>query len=350
MHKIAIIQPALPHYRHDFFSRLGKHFNLLVVHSSAKIFRENQENYEELCVKEINIFGIFFFQFIPFIKLFRKNDIVIINGNIRYLSNLLILLLGIFFNKKIFWWGHLVSANGNAFWIYIRIWLSKMATARFFYTEHESCLAICKYKAPKSTTHFMSNGLDIEHIKSLRKIYNPRYRQIDVLFCGRFTTKAKIGELLLSLEKIKKSLNVLLVGDVGGVLEKNAEFNIHHHKLNIVALTTDESKLSSYFNDAKLFVYPGAAGLSIIHAASYGVPILVSNNWSSHMPEISVVRDYAAGHTFEHGDTLDMANQIEKCLVDFETLAILSSCGKEAADRMFNTQVMVNNIKHVIDK
>ena len=141
---------------------------------------------------------------------------------------------------------------------------------------------------------------------------------------------------------------MLLIGDEFGDFKKYDLRQIKHHKIKVLGKITDENELCEYFNRTKIFVYPGSAGLSIIHAASYGVPVLVSDKWSAHMPEITLVRDYLGGATFNFGNTADFAKMIIHCLENKILLKKLSENSIQACEDAFNIDAMIRNISAII--
>ena len=197
----------------------------------------------------------------------------------------------------------------------------------------------------------MSNGLDIGKIKKIRSKYNPHNRDIDILFCGRLTPKANLNLLLNATAQIEEFLNVTIIGS--GVLSDDIQLDLFNNKigsLNVIPECYDERRISEYFNNAKIFIYPGAAGLSIIHAQSYGVPVLVHDNYLNHMPEISLVRDWGAGATFSFNNVASLKLEIEKLLSNENKMKDLSKKGIYATETYFNIDCMVENFCTAINK
>ena len=347
--KICFIQPEIPHYREAFFEKLSRDCNLTVYHSGPQEFGTTTRNYKNIKVKQLSIREKFLFQKLPITDILN-HDIVIINGNIRYLSNITLLVLCASLRVKTIWWGHLKSANGSYFWMKLRLFVSRLATNILFYTEREALIAKAKYNHPTFKTHYMSNGLDLENIRRFRKDYTPEQRSIDVLFCGRFTKKSNIGGLIAAINSITTPLRVVLIGKSHNDQTAYTAHFKHHHNIEILDTKTDEEELSVYFNSAKLFVYPGSAGLSVIHAASYGVPVLIHDQWDKHMPEASIVRDYGSGQTYSLAEQDSLATMINTVLNDNEGLIRNSINGIQATEQLFNINSMVNNFWKVAMK
>ena len=132
-------------------------------------------------------------------------------------------------------------------------------------------------------------------------------------------------------------------------MQAHYKAKLNHHSISIIEETNNEKELAEYFNDAKLFVYPGAAGLSIIHSLSYGLPILVHNKWEHHMPEITVARDYGAGFLFECNQVTDLAEKIMDLLGQTDCLKTVSNIGLKITEDTFNIECMAKNLIKVIE-
>lgn len=340
--KILLIQPEVPEYRKYFFSKLNQFFDLRIVHSGKEW--TSSPSVKQSIVHSFSIINIFNYQHFNFYSYIQNSNIVVINGNIRYISNLIILIISRILGKKVIWWGHLRSAGFNPIFTKIRHHLAKLASYRLFYTQYEAELYSKMFPKYNKTTSDMSNGLNIKKISALRKRYNPNTRTIDILFCGRLTTKSQVTFLLKAIKMIDQSISVSILGS--GPISKSKEFKTVIRSIknfSLIPETHNEELIQNYFNKAKLFVYPGSAGLSIIHAQSYGVPVLVHDNFSNHMPEISAVRDWNAGSTFIEGDICSLKQNIIMLLNNEAKLKLLSKNGIIASQKYFNADQMLKN-------
>ncbi len=348
MKKILIIQPAVPPYRYGFFKKLDKIYEIKLIYSGKKWDEKTETT--QLVVDCHSFKNIIFFQRFNFFKEVRETDIVLINGNIRYLSNFLILVLAKIFKKKLIWWGHLHTAGGNAYFSHLRHWISLLADYRLFYTKYEAEVFRKKFPKYSMATQEMSNGLDLDLISKFRKKYYPAERCTDILFCGRLTAKSKILFLLEAIAIANGKLSCVIIGN--GVLEAKVRKKIKELNLLNVELiqeSYDEANISKYFNNAKLFIYPGAAGLSIIHSQSYGVPVLVHDNFREQMPEISSVRDSMAGETFRFNDVKSLSDKITALLNNYGKLIKLSKQGEKVTRDTFNISIMERNFSYAIE-
>ena len=80
--------------------------------------------------------------------------------------------------------------------------------------------------------------------------------------------------------------------------------------------TRNQMDMAPWFLKAKLFVYPGSIGLSILHSFSYALPVVTHGNAAHQMPEFEVMEDGKTGACFAEGDLEDMIDKISSLLSD----------------------------------
>src|SRR5690606_25458622 len=76
----------------------------------------------------------------------------------------------------------------------------------------------------------------------------------------------------------------------------------------------DEAKLGFYFINALACVYPGPIGLALIHALTYGVPVITNDNLDHQKPEIEALKHGFNGFMFKEDDIHSLAEQIFKII------------------------------------
>ena len=67
----------------------------------------------------------------------KKDYIIVVSGNPRYLSTILFILKAKLFGAKILWWGQYRSSTSKNWRIKLRLGLMKLAHGIIFYTEDE---------------------------------------------------------------------------------------------------------------------------------------------------------------------------------------------------------------------
>ena len=100
---LVIIQAQIPHYRREFFNKLGKVYDLVVIHSGHSSVLPG-DCYKEYIIPSIKI-GPISWQINLFDALkILCPDVIIAGANFRYASSILAMLV---FDRKIkwIWWG-----------------------------------------------------------------------------------------------------------------------------------------------------------------------------------------------------------------------------------------------------
>lgn len=112
--------------------------------------------------------------------------------------------------------------------------------------------------------------------------------------------------------------------------------------------TTDEEQIARVANACAAFVYPGAVGLSLIHAMGYGLPCIVHDRPLRHMPEISAFEKGATGVTFTKGDATSLATAVSSLLNLPETCKQMSDRCVEVTKENYTTEYMAQRFTEFV--
>ena len=122
-HKIAIIQPAIPEYRSQLFKLLSAKYRIK-FYSCQKDFFNIKTVYKEknvyLSDGFINFKYFYWHKKLPIIKILKNNTLIVVNGNIRVLNYLLLIVIGRVLNKNVIVWTHGMSAGSHGLSFKIR--------------------------------------------------------------------------------------------------------------------------------------------------------------------------------------------------------------------------------------
>ena len=324
---IYMIQPAIPHYRLFLFDYLNEYFEFKVFYSGGDInnkFQKVDRPYSNFLGDIKSFLSIFRWQGGVTQLNITDADMVIINGNLRFLSNFPIILKSYLRGKKLIWWGHFPNHN-KVFINIIKYLLLRFFDGVIFYTEKQM---LETKLIPKQVKKYFINNT-IENIQDgLIDNYVPKNRK-SILFLGRITDKSefqKFHELSLRPEFGGYNFEVIGGNNVFDVAGCN---NITFH-----GETTDQVLISSVLNRSIVMFYPGAVGLSVNHAANYGVPIITLEN-KDVMPERCLIDDFACGVVLSRAT---FVRDLHHLIRDYDTLADLSKNCKVAIDSEFNSQ------------
>jgi glycosyltransferase involved in cell wall biosynthesis len=110
----------------------------------------------------------------------------------------------------------------------------------------------------------------------------------------------------------------------------------------------EEDRLAPWFLIARCFVYPGAIGLSLIHALNYGLPVITHDQMRNHMPEIAALKPGVNGLLFRRNDPSDLAAKIRLVCGDRDLREKLSLGARWAIRDHFNMNHMVGQMVQAI--
>lgn len=131
-----------------------------------------------------------------------------------------------------------------------------------------------------------------------------------VLYVGRLVPGKRVGDLIEACGPLQDSVELIIVGDgpERGSLEEQA------HRLHLRAKFTGHltgERLAQCFSTADLFVLPGAGGLALQEAMSYGKAIVVASGDGS---QEDLVREGENGFRIAPGDVFGLQRRIMECL------------------------------------
>lgn len=358
--RIIVIQPAMPFYRIPFFSRIAKTYGeRFSVYASIQ---------PELASLNTSGIGESWFRTLdpaqPILRKlewqpgvlsigFRRGDIIVLSGQPRTLSNLVLILKAKYIGAQAVWWGHYWSSTSRPLRATIRCWVMRLADAILFYTEQE----VNEYRS-RSTRAInvpmkgLNNGIETKEIAAVRTRYDPLLRPRDLLFIGRVTRKAELGLLLEALMQEScpsVTLDVIGDGDEAEALRRRADFLGLSDRIAWHGAVTDEAQIAEIANRNRLFVYPGSVGLSLIHGLAYGLPAIIHDDRWRHMPEIAAHRDGRNGSLFQAGNADSLANTIAGLLNHPGRLADMSAEAVATTAQTFNTEDMASRFCMMID-
>lgn len=274
----------------------------------------------------------------------RRGDIVVVSGAPRCLSNLVILIRARLRGARTIWWGHYWSASSKPWRFALRLMLMRFSHGILFYTDAEvEEFLTTRNRIDSRPLVGLNNGINIDPIRAVRAPYHVKERSKRLLFIGRLTEKTEFSLLLRALaDPALAAVELDVIGD--GVLERRVcaeaedlglEARVHWH-----GGISNEAQIAAIANKVALFVYPGAVGLSLLHAMAYGLPAILHDDRWGHMPEISAFKDGFTGRSFFRGNAEALAQAIHTALNDTEACNHWSEAAILQVEQNYNTEEM----------
>jgi glycosyltransferase involved in cell wall biosynthesis len=336
--RVHVIQPVVPHYRVPFFDRLGERFGdrLTVAASKTQPSGPNSAAVErpwlDLRHDCLSIFsGRLLWQrgLRPQNPDFGAGDVVVLPGNPRYLSSVKVAWHTRSCGAGLVIWSQLWSPTSKAYRARLRLALLRTADAVLTYTDDEA--AQLRPQLPDNIAVIgAQNAIDEERLQQACAAWTPErlheFRQAQgimdahvLLFCGRLrsTPPSNVRLLLQALAVLKQRDSRYLAviigdGDERSMLERLSLTLDVANNVRWLGAQYDELENTPWFMSALCSVYPGAVGLSMMHALGYGVPVVTHGDRLGHNPEFAALRPGWNGLVFRPHDAGDLAEQIER--------------------------------------
>jgi len=336
MESIIIVQTVLPHYRKSFFELicLSQDYDISVVSGKdetiAKSFNLTNNNILDQLINKKHkiashtfIFQKGLFRFI----LNKKPDHVVFGGpDIHVISSLLIAIyLRLFTKTKIHWWTHGLSIKNK--------WLRRIQA--FFLSFSRSAIVYETEGKKNIVEHLQWNT---QRISVLKNSINTRdygfnrlpciekaYTQNDplkILFSGRMTTNKRCDILIKAIAILNNKGMNCIVNIVGkgesydDCVALVSQLNIND-KVNFLG-ELYEDEVHGIFCESDLFVLPGKVGLSVVHALSYGLPVITTRE-PIHSPEIAIIEEGKNGSFFIGLSPENLATEIVEWFILVKT-------------------------------
>lgn len=303
-----------------------------------------------------------FFKFGPFIwqtgfslKGLSKGDVIVVCGDLHQLSSLWIAFKARCKGIKVVWWGHHKTATSSSRNVRIRLAIAKWLSDVMLVYTRTGIDYLLNMGFKNGRVFATGNTIDQKPICDAIESYDgqdPFKGKIGFLCCSVLREKVKLDLAIRALSDNRLSNVVLAVIGEGpakqGYMNLASELGVADRVIWIGA-TRDQQVMAPWFLNAKGFVYPGSVGLSILHAMSYGLPVIVHNNPEHQMPEYEIMEDGNTGLCFKE-DSVD--SLVEKMVVMKEDSNLrnrMSKIAKDYALSKYSMEAMVNNFSEALD-
>lgn len=337
-------------YRVSFFEGMHKIFpeQFELYYSSgglSSISKNIKNEWAKPLPSKLNILNFIFWQRgVGKISL-RKGDVLILTANPRFLSNLLLIVRAWLAGVKIVWWGHLRSSTSSILGTQIRMLILRLGIGAIFYTDKEVSDFFERHCFfDKEFVIGLNNSVDDKNISQFRKPYFPEQREDRILFIGRLTKKANLHILINALSQLNNNkIKLDIIGDgpeLSSLMRLAKRGNILG-QITWHSSIIDEDAISDIANKAKICVYPGAVGLSLNHAMAYGLPTIIHDQPSRHMPEAAAFINGVTGCSFAMNDVDDLAEKILTMINSDQNLSTMSQKSLDEIANNFNLEKMV---------
>ncbi len=259
--------------------------------------------------------------------LFHPAKVIILLGNMYFISSWMILLLAKLTGKKVLLWTHGVKRDSDGARERIRDCFYRLSDGLLLYGTRARRL-LGKRGLPIDRMYIVYNSLDHARMKQIDQSLTPEdiaaVRQefaipedaTVLISSSRLSVNKKLTLLLQAVREMTAQgshVYCLIVGD--GEERSRLETYIDTQGLSNVRLLGacyDEARLCQLFRASDICVVPGDIGLSAIHAMTYGVPVITHNDLNSHGPEYEAVIEGRTGFLFRRDSVSDLVARINE--------------------------------------
>ncbi len=287
MKSVLILQNKILHYRKGLYNELSKNYNITVIHSGNKSVLDT-DTYNEIIVKQYNIFGFIIQNKI--LKEVLKSEYykIIVMADLHFINN--ILAYFIVSNKRFIWWGPWLT---NKIIIdHLKLFFSRKSTT-IFYSQDE--LNRFKSKEIDGKKLFLANNTF--DVGKRYKCYKHVIKD-SILFVGSFNKRKQLDVLIMafhnSLNRIPNHINLVLIGDGQELnLIKNLVNNLKiTHRVLFKGALNDNKELIKFYKRSIVSVSYGQAGLSVLQSMGFGVPFITKINAISGGEKTNIIQGY----------------------------------------------------------
>lgn len=371
--RVVVQQPALSHYRVPVFRELARRpgLDLLVAYGEeAGITNAKPDgfNAEFVRLRDMRVMGSLVRWHAAQFSYCRPDraDVVVHSWSMRYATQLLGLVRARWNDLGVVLWGHGYSKSDSRLRIWGRTRLLAFADSVLFYNYAASQTLIDTGLLPPSKAFVALNTLELQPVRDVAQTWRgspqrlARFRfenQLDagpvILFVSRLYEANRTDLLVQAAAPLSRrfpGLKVIVIGDGpdSGRLRKMADDLGVTDSVRFVGALYGEENVAPWFLSADVFCYPANIGLSLIHALSYGLPVVTSDLVSAHNPEIEAFRDGVNGLFYKHNDVESLVESLATILSDPALRRRFSAAAESTVTDDFTIEKMVDGMEAAI--
>ena len=294
-----------------------------------------------------------------------RGDVVQVCGDVHNISILWLSLCARLKGIKVVWGGHHKTATSKPLGVWLRLQIAKLLSDVYLCYTETGKKWLKAHGFAKRPVFATGNTIDqvsikaamskwdTQSIEAWKKAHGLSGKNL-LLCCSVLRPKIRLDMAIRALaSKPLAGRNTVLAVIGDGPTKKDCERLAKElgvsESVIWVGATRDQEVMAPWFLAARLFVYPGSIGLSILHAFSYGLPVVTHCNVDHQMPEFEAMEDGKTGIVFNEGDVNDMVDKIATLLDAPSKLSEMSGYAKRLAYERYSMDNMVENYCEAIE-
>jgi glycosyltransferase involved in cell wall biosynthesis len=370
---LQIVQPVVPHYRLPFFDGVAANGDFRLRLLASPHIAGNPDSvavpmgYADTGRPCLELAGgrLLWQRGLELDPRLGCGDVLVLEGNPRFASNLPLLVAARRRGVAVIWWGHGWSATSRPWRARLRRTLMRLADVVVLYTEDERRQLIDQGFAPERV-FALNNALDQSAIRLAAGAWTTaaladfrRLHGLDdcrlLLFCGRLRldppTDLDVAlQALARLNAAGAQYRFAVIGDgpdSARLAAQAATLGVDGF-VHWVGPLYEQAQLAPWFLAAQCFVYPGPIGLGLLQAFGYGLPVITHGSRRQHNPEIAALREGSNGLMFPRGDADALAECIARVCADADFRSRLAAAARRTVDTEYTLEGMLERFSAAV--
>lgn len=243
-------------------------------------------------------------------------DLVILPWDVSFPSAWAAAFKAKFVRTPLVLWGHGYSLHGGGARDVVRNLLGRRADALMVYTDTQRAALVERFGYAPERVFVARNALDQRPIRAARERWRSRPEELrafqrekgidpaqTIIHVSRLVQEKRPAPLVRGLALVRSmhpGARLVFVGDGPRREELErlaAELGVRD-AVTFAGPIYDEMRLAPWMLSATLMCYPVNAGLSLMHAFGYGLPVVTGDRVGAHNPEIEALIDGETGMFF----------------------------------------------------
>ena len=368
--RIRVLHIWVPEYRVPLYEGVGKRYPGRVEIQASQFQDGDSPLFQISGVKcdydrKLLKWGPFYIERGLSLEGLSRGDVLVVDGNVRNILLMLKLVKARIKGLKVVWWAQHWTFGSNMFNVRLRILISKMLSDVYLCYTMSGIDFLQKHGYRGDRVFATGNTIDMQPIKEAiaqwTKVELEGFKRENgligkeiLLLCGVLREKVRLQQLLTALSNSRFANRPIVLVVIGDGAFKETWMNLSStlkvdSKVIWVSATRDQMRLAPWFLSADIFVYPGAIGLSILHAYSYGLPVITHNNIRNQGPEYEVMEDGLTGLIFKENDVIDLAEKVEYLLDHADERKKMGRYAQGLAFTKYSMSAMIDNFCKAIE-
>lgn len=335
------VQPTVSHYREPLIRRLrqspnfalemvGRHKNAESA-ASERIASASAETLRAVRPIEVISWGKFWWEKFQVSAVWRGGyDAFVLEGRIFTVSTWVAAVVGRLRRRRVLLWGHGWKRDERGVKRRLRLCFYWLVDGLLVYGDQAKELGVSYGVAPQKIQVVYNSLYAAEQLPSAPVTAERTKTRATLIYSSRLTTRHRLDLLAEALREWpgpSASPEVVVVGDGAERPRLESVFAAAGVSAQFLGAIYDENELAELYAAADIALSIGGAGLNVIQALGFGVPVLAEAGHRDSSPEIEAVLEGETGRYFAGGSADSLRQTLREMLEHPEELARMGNTG-----------------------